>query len=470
MNENSGNNELYELFKHEITRSSVEYYFSEDDLAVIYDIANEQNDNFIKTEVLFYGSSQFPKSDKLKVRKANYYYDNGDLDGAIALFNSEHEQSVLWHLLELKLFHSTIEHIEEKLLEILYDTTDFNDEEIIQYINITGTLIGLDWLLKHKDEINQHCSYKQTFLYELLLLSEERNYHDISVSLLEELTMLEPFNAHFWEMLSMCYISMGMIDNAASAIDYSLAIDQNSISALLIKARLYYQNDITNKNIELISKQILKISPDNLLAIKILINYYIDISDIKNARLLLNETLKNNPYDKELIDAYLNIDVSSALNFVFNCVNEYLTFFETIKWAQEYNEQGEHFKAFSILSAININSGDNTEYINEYFEQLYISKGYDLLIFQFEEIIKADIEFELSYTSILLFVLSCIRENDNIRALSGAKSMLKTFVENSSSVEFRIIDNTCRNILKKIVRDIENGRIINIKKYDPFLS
>lgn len=470
MDDNSEYSELYELFKHEITRSSVEYYFSEDDLANIYDIANEQDDSYIKTEVLLYGASQYPYSDKLKVRKANFYYDNGCIEGAVALLNSEHEQTVLWQLLDLKLnYSSTSSEVENKLLKILLETASFNDEEIIQYVNIAASFIDFEWVIKHKDEISKRCSYKQTFLYELVLLSEQRAYYDISILMLEELTMLEPFNSHYWEMLSMCYMSMDIIDKANTSIDYALAIDQNSISALLIKARLYYHENITDKNIESISKQILKLNPENILAIKILINYYIDIFDISKAISLLQEALINNPYDKELIDIFIKIDCTEALNYVIKCVNEYLTIFDVVKWAQEYNERAEYLNAFLILSAMKFNPIDFVDYINEYIEQLYISKGYNLLISQFEEMIISETEFELTYTTVLLFVLSCIRENDYMRALSGAKSMLKTFVSNSHSIELRIIDDSCRQLLKKIIKDIEAGREINIRKYDPFV-
>ncbi len=471
MSEDFENNELYDLFKREITGSSSEYYFSEDDLTIIYDIANERNDSYVKIEVLFYGASQYPKSDKLKVRKANYYYENGNLEGAINLLNGEHEQSVLWQLLDVKINYSSDScDVERQFLEILYTTTEFSDEEIIQFVDVATVVLGLEWLLKYKDEISKRSPYPQTYLYELALQSDQLAMYDMAIMLLEELTMLEPFNAHFWEMLSMCYMSNGEIEQANSAIDYALAIDQNSVSALLIKARLYYHENVTDKNIELISLQILKLYPDNILAAKILITYYINISDFNNAKLVISDALLKTPYDKELIDMYLSVDNLDALNYVYNCVENYLTVYDAVKWAQEYNENGQHANALEILKAIKFEPEKVADCINEYIEQLYISKGYSLLVCQFEEMILVDVEFELSYTSILLFILSCVRETDYVRALSGAKSMLKTFVEKSSSVDFRIIDNTCKQLLKDIIEDIEKGRDVNIEKYDPFLN
>ena len=53
----------------------------------------------------------------------------------------------------------------------------------------------------------------------------------VAISLLEELSRIDPFNADTWLKLSEQYLYAGRIDDAASAIDYAVAIRPEAVSS-----------------------------------------------------------------------------------------------------------------------------------------------------------------------------------------------------------------------------------------------
>lgn len=204
MEERNDRRDLYEEFESEVVkRGNTEAFFDENDLVEIYDYASDFNNYIVKMEVLLYGAVHYPKSEALATRRAWMYYSLGDNEATEELNKRVTNKGILNRLLSIRARYSDndldgLQEIEvcNELDEILDAADDFEDEEIIQLVDLSQDL-GLDWAYDKKDKIVAKCSYPQTFLYELADRLEEVEAYEPASQLFEELTMLEPFTIDF---------------------------------------------------------------------------------------------------------------------------------------------------------------------------------------------------------------------------------------------------------------------------------
>lgn len=84
MDDRDERQELTDRFRHEIRDGHDRAFFTEGELVEIYDYANDNDDDYIMSEVLFHAASQYPHSEALTVRRAyNCYY--AGMDGTVVL-------------------------------------------------------------------------------------------------------------------------------------------------------------------------------------------------------------------------------------------------------------------------------------------------------------------------------------------------------------------------------------------------
>lgn len=238
MEEKDERQELYLRFVKSAIKHKGEDYFDENDLVEIFDYSSDLNDDFVKMEVLLYGAHHFPSSDELKVRRAYFYAMLGN-DTAAAMANRQVAEDLpLSRILNIALTDPEPPQTNvDRLTGIVNGIDDFEDEEIIQFVNVAVRVGHYRWLKENRDFIGRKCSYKPTFYYELACVAEENDDEPYAVELFEELTMLDAFNLDFWHRLSEAHAVLNDFNQSVSAADYALAIDPADVTAMRLKAR-----------------------------------------------------------------------------------------------------------------------------------------------------------------------------------------------------------------------------------------
>lgn len=68
--------ELYNRFRNSLTEPISERYFEEDELAALYDLAHDRDDNYVMLEVLLCGARLYPDSRLLAEKRLTWYMDS----------------------------------------------------------------------------------------------------------------------------------------------------------------------------------------------------------------------------------------------------------------------------------------------------------------------------------------------------------------------------------------------------------
>nr|MBD5377006.1 tetratricopeptide repeat protein [Bacteroides sp.] len=239
---------LYDRFRNVVGRGGSqrhdeEAYFDEDDIIEIYDYANDHNDDFIKIEALFYGARMFPDSEALRIRRDYLYYYLGYDDAVRVMLERRTNPTTLSRLLALRSLTDRSQPTHKELSEILDAAESLDDEEVIQFVTEASTPENYQWLLANVERIRAKCSYLPTLYYELASAAENNSDYPTAIAMAEELTMLEPFNLDYWELLAEIQTVTGDFKSALSSLDYSLAIDPDSAKSKILKASALYQLD-----------------------------------------------------------------------------------------------------------------------------------------------------------------------------------------------------------------------------------
>ena len=242
---------LYERFYAIVGRAdnpqdADDAYFDEDDIIEIYDYANDMNDDFIKLEALFYGARMFPASEALRTRRDYLYYYLGN-DGAVRLLLERRKsQTTLSRLLALRARTDRKRSAVDELDAILRESEAFDDEEIIQFVTEAAAPETVGWLFDNIDRLKEKCSYLPTLYYELAGAAEDNGDYPRAIAMAEELTMLEPFNIEYWELLADVQRISGDFKGCLATLDYSLAIDPKSVKSRILKATALFNLDSTS--------------------------------------------------------------------------------------------------------------------------------------------------------------------------------------------------------------------------------
>ena len=94
---------------------------------------------------------------------------------------------------------------DKALDDILAAYGEFEDEEVIQFVDVASSLGRTDWLLSRLEALRAHVTYMPTLLFEIAVMLEIEQRYSEAITLLEELTDLEPYNEQYWFMLAQEY-------------------------------------------------------------------------------------------------------------------------------------------------------------------------------------------------------------------------------------------------------------------------
>lgn len=237
---------LYEEFTASLRKGADLSGFSKDDLIAIYDYAYDHNDDYVKTEILFIAARCYPDDRELKERKAMYYLDMGESDAARNVAASLPAASFIRRIVLLESSDIAMQERPNALVRLLegIKPSSLDDEETIQLVGMFIDMNSLDWAKENIGRLKKLCRYPDTLLHELAHAMINAGDYECARDMVQELTMLDAFNADFWTVLAEIYIGhIKDFNEGAQCLDYALAIDPTSRKALMLKVNMLLERD-----------------------------------------------------------------------------------------------------------------------------------------------------------------------------------------------------------------------------------
>lgn len=243
-NNDNERDELLERFRADLALPVAERYYSAADLVTIFDTAGDVGDEYVRSEVLMLAARLYPDDSQLLDRKAIFYrrwvdtdaFDRYMVDRRKADGDNDNNGDILWQIMRMTDFHGTREEAAAMLDEFVRKNRLTADEEVVQFVQLARDLRVEQWLYDNIEMLKTRVDYLPTLLFEIAVAAEADNLHDICISVLEQLTELEPYGLAYWVMLASQCEQAGRHDEACSAVDMALAIDPKSAIAHKMKA------------------------------------------------------------------------------------------------------------------------------------------------------------------------------------------------------------------------------------------
>ncbi len=465
---------LYDRFRQDITKSSSSVYYDEDDLVEIFDYAGDVGDDLVRMEVLLTGSRIYPDSDELAVRRGYFYYSMGNDEGAAIMTEKGHHPSVLWEILSLRLKSPDATEAKEALTWIVNNTEEFDDESVIQLVDVTSALNVYDWLKENKDAILHKCSYPQTLLYEISVVAEINGDFEYAASMIEQLTMMEPFNVTYWDALAQEYLNCGNFENALNAVDYALAIDPVSEKSMLIKAQALYNTGKDAAGAEQLLCEIVKNNQEDPFPVQLLAAMYLENSRKDEACNLLSEYSCNHPEDRAVIDLLLmlnpTIEYDTLIQGHYDSETEHSED-SWLEWAKRYASDSRNDVALALMECFDRNEGIvSVAGTTFYYEQLYITQSYLKLTNQYVKDLENKGVYAITKEMVLMVVLCYIRMGETFMAYSEISRAMRDYENVAFSSTRCLVNKVFFETLNSLKVAIEmNPDNIVADDFDPFL-
>lgn len=385
--------ELLQQFRDSLSKPMAERYFDEDALIDIFDYAGDLGDDYLRMEALMCGARFFPDSTELLQRRGIFYSQYSDRTRQQFLELSPQGDGMIFSLLSLR-DNPPADKAElcQALDEIIDSTDEIEDEEIIQLVESVSELGAYAWAKDRYNYIFEKAAYKQGFVYEMAMLAESFADYAFSISLLEKLTEIDPFNSYYWMVLARQYAGVSNYEGAVSAIDYSLAINPKNAESLYLKGRLVYKMEHDFDKALSLCEQAMKLSNGNTDVVRFMASMHHEHHDDASAVSLLREVL-NSPtlgFDAPFSDPSSN--TSKAIELIPDMVllgaedtDQLLDrFFQAnsdnslqmwTTWASQLNAVGQRELAQKVIRAFERNSGQQTTSIIT-IEQDFLNGNY----------------------------------------------------------------------------------------------
>lgn len=467
---------LYERFKANIGHDSSMEYFDEDDLIEIYDYAGDYNDDFVKMEVLLYGARMFPESDDLKIRRDYLYYYLGYDDAVATMLERRGTPTTLSRLLAL---HATVDRGEatvEQLEDIMASLPmKMDDEEIIRFVDIAGAPPNYQWMVDNIDRIKECVEYTSTFLYEVANAADEMLDSSTALKCADELTMLEPFNIEFWELLADLNLNNHDFEAALSAVDYALALDPDSVRSRQIKGMaLYNINRFSTESVDILMSVVAEDNFDTT-AMQTLAMGLVNLRREDEAIELLRRYATAHPDDRSIADYLLLLDTGRMSATMESVTGPGIPDAEPFwaDWALRHAANGRHDIAAIVLTEAR-RRGVLSSALPLLFEELYRSGRYTDVLSLADE--TADNPHGRNFETLMAIIMSYVRLGDRGKALHLATSALATdnsaspvYLNGTYSRMFSLIyANGGVRLLRSIADALSAPEPLSADDFDPF--
>ncbi len=199
--------------------------FDDEDLLGIYDYAGDIADLTTQTEILALAHELYPDDEDFLIRRAYHRLDNSLTEEVEYIAKRLPDDSLHRFILLMRLNNDETPEAWNSLCKGLMKASrkSLDDELIIRVFEIIKTESQLDWMLDNQKVIEERCLYKDTFLYELAICTNDFRRPRKALSIAKKLTELDPFESKFW-YLQASIEGYGLSDIASADRDASYAL------------------------------------------------------------------------------------------------------------------------------------------------------------------------------------------------------------------------------------------------------
>lgn len=461
--------ELCDRFRADLKRPLSDRYYNEDDLIEIFDYAGDVNDDYLRAEALMLGARLYPDSAELAERRAIFYlfFDEEVFKSYLADHPESH--TPLWEIMRLNLLKPGTAEAKAALEDFLEHAGNLNDEEIIQFVQLASSLELGRWLYDNVDKLRAHCTYLPTLLYELAVNAEMGGDYEQSARFLEELTDLEPYNPDYWTMHATINLMMGRTAEAASDVDYALAIDPDNIEALRAKIGTLDKPDVHGEFGELVDR-ILAVAPDDENVAVMAIEQAEQSGDVDyiNAILLRVSDSCTGSYrlvEKAVASGYP--ELQHMLEALYDAGKN-----DMEEWKRMADKAYEVRNAAAVSSIMQVYEQKSELPLGHdilLYRILYSLRHYDVVVNMF---LSASQESNMRqpenlYMAFTLFVMSLLRLGQTDDAVGAATNMLNMLRDEPALPGDHFQKYALRTFLTDVVKKCGGKRAVDWSKYDP---
>lgn len=451
---------LLSRFRESLKLPMSERYFDEDDLIEIFDYAGDLNDDYLRIEALMCAARYFPDSEELNVRRGIFYsqYSNDTLQKYV-----EDTPSNGNFIIELLKIRNSVDKSKEELISsldtLLSSQIRLIDEEVIQILDTASSLnLYRDWLKPNYGIIREKAEYKNVFIYEAAATSDMNQDYQTSALMFEELTEIEPFNSYYWVQLAKEYNLINETDKALTAIEYALAIKPNFTEALLLKAKIKYDQNYPLKDIEETLLLTIKNNEEDIPTLKFLSSIYAEHGDLAKAGSMLRQALKYSSPSEECdiipeLMLFLPEDTASLLDRYFH-LNEDNSNLMWQAWAQNLGNQGYTAQALAVIECYERNTGLKIPSIFS-LENAFVAKNFKEALDIIKEI--EAIEFEIP-SVFAIHIVSLLKVGDYLKTLTLCDYFLKNYnIDKFHSLNNRLDYIGLTTLISQVINRLTNN-------------
>lgn len=428
--------ELYNKFKQSLSRKvDDEQFFDADDLIIIHDQAVDLDDQYVQIEALMRGFRYFPDNEEFASRRAFLYYDLNLDQGAKDVANRYGDETPIWELLKMRLNESlpgAADELRPMLDNMLATTSKFDDETIIQLVDAASACGHYDWLKANEKTLRKKTEYLPALLYEIFAVSEINGDLPYGISLLEELTEIDPFNFEFWSALTQAHMRNNDAAAALNACDYALAIQADDPALFGIKANALGILGRFDEVIELTEPYVKANRLSELTEPYIRARFSKgDISSEELPRMfrLLHDLCLAFPENRGILQLAIELETADCRELVSTIYTKDLESHpdDYFEWAQAYYTNGHPRQAAFILKAM-YDAGDLADYHRRdmYYTALYTGREYLDCIELFEQAMNDDVH-DISPTLAVAGLLSYLHIGDKEKCAARLKQLQSLF-------------------------------------------
>lgn len=482
MSDNTENrrNELCDRFRQSLTDGSSSQYFDEDDLIEIFDYAGDLNDDYLRFEVLLCGARYYPESVALRQRRALLYSYFGNDITTKYLEDNTNRQGALWDITRIRNASPMGDDAIRSLDKLLSDYDEFDDEEVIQLVDLASSLGQNDWLLSRLDKLRAHVSYLPTLLYEIAVMLEIEARYAEAIDLLEELTNIEPYNEQYWFMLAQEYDFNDNTSGALQALDLALAILPDDKAMRFYHARLLSRNKAdTQRAVDALEKLSADF-PDDIDINRFLAALYIETGGDKGydeAREKAAETLRQcfrlNPGDRKLASDMLVVEADDPQSIIdkVNAFHAPADISEWVIWASELQELGAYDKAIAVLLYCENKNGKTDTTVNEnLIINYFMLQDFEAVCRRFDThaVGQSTATTEKAALLFAIYAISLVKTGHTKTATEFCELILKMIVETGSGdIDHALTNLGAGLILTDIIERTKSVNKTDWANYDP---
>ena len=235
---------LYNSFVEAVKSGGDMSDFSEDDLLDIFDYASGIPDDATAAEVIIQGARYFPSSSDLLKRKAFLFHQLGQENACREIIGRMPDKSFLSRILNITetsngndVYGSIVRYVDQM------PAGRIEDGDLMYLVDYFDSVDDLDFVAGHADSFSRISEYPSTIYNELFHLYWEKGDYSKAAEFGRKVTEIEPFNGNAWTELADLYnIQMKDPQAAVECADFALAIDPDSLGAMVVKSSALYES------------------------------------------------------------------------------------------------------------------------------------------------------------------------------------------------------------------------------------